>query len=1494
MSGMCKMAPTVHKKVGDKMEETNSKLFTAIKKAVKDYDLAWKIWGYTKTQDFKEKYTDLQYDEFGEVTFPSLVKALGLEDAYNQEKSIEEVTRDYGFDKTFEDANMAANNMNLFNGKEEKYVAVLEKVKDGYKIKVLPRVAANVTKAIEQSYNNALTKEIIDLLNSLGFNVSFVSNPRYAGLFDPTNAKLHDGLIEIIKIAKGQRGEDALPEEFSHLIIEGLIEHPLVKRLLEALNQEQVEEILGKAYDSYYRMYNGDFLKLKKEAAGKLLADHIMQKGTITQPQVRNKKPLLSRVWGWAKNMFSKVTGRQLEDARTRAHNAVAGIYSMIASKEAIPLIDKQSILKASELYQLQQSIKNLETVAYSGEFVLAKVLRNESSKSKNRKRKRRIEKRLKSIQQLNESDKTYESVHKFLEEAGAQIEEIQVKQKEVKNAVEGEDPTDIKAINDVARVARQVDEFISGYENLLKEISTFSSEDVWSTYSSLPKEDGEALANVANQCLHIVNQLVEWRADINRKIVLNASRTVYKADIVKGIGSGRDEVMSLETIMEYADRDISFADRWVTAMSDADDALLVIFEQLVKNQQYQRDMEMIEWNAFIAKADKELRDAGGNPSFMLEIGEDGVPTGRIKSEYDWEGYNEARKQKVKELEEQKQKENRSERWFQREIRNWDNERLIYKFVDPDLDEKIRTKKIRKKDIPKDAVYERVPDPEIFSKNKDVINNFSEAEKKYYDKMLWLKRTMMTKIPHRGQAIYKAVYISKDMIEGMLDNSVGNPLKAVLENYKKKFLRRPDDLGFGTGEDFKDDIKEIIQNEEDNEKAAYEIIKTLNDATDNDIIAYISPYRLKLAIKKNRNDLKAAVDAVLEVLAKENFAIVDTDFADHRIQRLPIYYTRKLKDMKMLSTDFSSTMVAYTAMAVNYEKMNEVVDVLEIGRDFIDNRDFKETEGNRTVQTMFKAANKAYRRFVTRAGASSMIAGRYKDWMDSVVYEERKESAGTVEVFGTNIDVAKTLDTIKDYTGLLGLGFNLFSTVSNMAVGKLQQWIEAFAGEWFSVKDYAKAIGQYSANIVPCMAEMASPIKKNKLSLLIQMFDPMGDYYESLRDPHFNKSVAAKVLGNGALAYIGMNAGEHMLHCQTMLAILNNIKLINTKDPNNEQKVSLYDALVVKERDGIYRLELDPEMDLCYERDIIDNEGTPKSNKNYGRPVKDENGKIKTERVKLNSVGNATKLVHGGYEATDKGAIESKAENLEKAFSNYLNFIFKKKKVVRKVNDSLNGAFGVNDKGAAHKKAVWRLVLQFRQWMPAHYERRFARAHYDADLEKWREGYYLTVVKTLNQLRKDLRKGTKELLKIGDKLNDHEKANLRRATAEVGEFLWLMWMVRLGGKVKDRDRTWADKMFLYQIRRMYLEVGASMPLNGQFFDNIFTLMQSPAASIKTFEKFSKVLNVWNMADEIESGRYAGWSEWERDVFLTWPYIGQITKAVDFDESMFSVFEANDD
>jgi len=1497
MGDSCKLTPVVFRRKGTQIEEVPSKLFKDIKAAVQDNDGAWRMWAYTKTSEFKRDYGGtVEYDELGEVTFPSLIKALGLEDAYEHQKGAEEAARDYGFKGQTFSKQEAVQKINDFNSKEENYVAIMERAGDGHTIKVLNRTAPNIEAARQQSFNNALNNQLLNLLRSMGFDISFINDPKFAGMFAPEEATFSDGLLQIIQIAKGELGEEALPEEFSHLIIEGLITNPLVQRLLRTIDEDVLHEVLGGKYEDYYNEYNGDTMRLKKEAAGQMLAQFITNKGTIKPETMQKGQTLLQRLWNWAKEFFSQITNKKYRDAQERAHDSIAGIYNMIVSGEVVRLVDKNSIINAKTLYKIKEEFNTVEKLANAALTLNAGMIKSERQSSMTGRVSTDSAKSHIDIRNAAESESIADqasSIMMFIKDCQVRFVKLATRTQELEEVDKVNGLDQIRTAREIAKCCRSITEATEGYAELLDEIATF--DDPENLPAGMDPEFAKDLADEAKISRDLANKLNKFAHDSAFNILYAVSRTVYAEDTVRGIGSRRNEVMSLKEILEHAEKDINLVDRWLSALSDADDSLLTLFDAIVKNQQYHRDMEMIDINARISMEDDKLRRAGFSSDFMLEKDSEEVPTGRIISIYDWETYNQelyAKQQELRDAGITGEKYRAALQKWKNKIDKEGNKRLIPIFINKEVEDYYNS---HKNDLSKtmrkypEAVYEMVPNPAVYSKYADRIERLAPAQRDYYNAMIELKKEMMCKIPHRGQAIYRAIYISKDFVEGILDNSTGNIAKATKEQFVRKFSRRPDDIGFGTNEDFQKTIEEIILREENEQKAAVEIINTLADATDEDIHSVINPRDIRRVIKLFKRNAKSsnekfssvASDCAKEILSRissENFYLVDTDFAHHRIQKLPIYYTRRLKDMKMLSTDFSGCMTAYSAMAVNYEKMNEVVDIIEVGRDYVrDQRTFWENKGNGPLYSRFQAFDRIYKGFVERAGNGTNTIDRLDDYVDSVIYEERKEDMGGLEAFGVNIDYAKTLDAIKDYTGLLGLGLNLFSTLSNVAVGKIQQWIEAAGGEYFGAQDYAKAVRQYGALLPGCMAEIAEPVKKNKLSLLIQMFDPMGDYYDSLRDTHHSQHILSRILGNNALGFIGMNAGEHILHCQTMLAILNATKLVYTKDTNGHkagEKISLYDALkVVKDDRGIYKLEL--EENLAYEKDVIDlSGGTYKDDKgrvfsknpNYGKPVRDENGRIKKETVALKNLSdNATQ-----------------------------RYIFKKKKVIRKVNDSLNGAFGVNDKGAIHKKAWGRLIMQFRQWMPAHYMRRFAGAHYDADLEQWREGYYVTVYKFMQQLSKDIIKGQAEFNKayIEGKLGPHELANIRRACAEVSLFMMLLTLVRLGGKVKDYDRSWLNKMALYQIRRMYLEVGASVP-GPMFFKNLITLMQQPAAAVSTFDRMRKMVEIYNIFDEVQTGRYQGWSEYSRDAFQATPYLPQIYKAIDFDDSMFSMFEKDD-
>lgn len=665
--------------------------------------------------------------------------------------------------------------------------------------------------------------------------------------------------------------------------------------------------------------------------------------------------------------------------------------------------------------------------------------------------------------------------------------------------------------------------------------------------------------------------------------------RTIFGEDKIIGLSSDSEEhqAMILSEILDHASRDINWIDRLFSSMADMDDPLLTIIKTGVEKKKDERDREFIKIATMLQIAEKELKEAGYTSDFMFDRDVNGVPTGFIISQYDFKTYNEEFKKMVDTLRAQGKK----GAALTEAIKAWKygpvevvvngrvetHSRLIPLFYDENNKDKEQGK------------YMEVPNPLIFNRNADRINNLPKAQREYYELMMELKKQAMLMVPTKGYSLYKAIYISKSGMDGILAHTGGNPAnvaRAVLQNMKNWFVRRADEI----------DIDRIVENKEEiiDDLILKMIIKPIvEDSKFEEVKKKITDLILKTdSIEKyeeripeilkdagvRETKIKTAVQHIIGVVEEymsDNFD-VDTDFADHVIQKLPTNYMKKLKDMRDMSTDFTGAMQAFYGMALNYAKMNEIIDLMEVTRSYVKyQRPVNIVENGKPVTWNWRTITQHYKENLAILGVESNIGAVIDDYFQSAIYGKRKAKE-TMNIAGMNIDYGRITDSLRDYSGVLGLGLNVFCAISNIAVGKIQQWIEAYAGEYFTYKDYAKAQAQYFSMLPSYLAELSSPIKKSKLGLLMQRYDPSGEMFSDLTKKRHYSNALMSIIGNGEFFHIGMSGGEHMLRCTTMLARLNNIKL--RVDSENGKEISLFDALEIKTENGITSLGLKPNL----------------------------------------------------------------------------------------------------------------------------------------------------------------------------------------------------------------------------------------------------------------------------------------------------------------------------
>jgi hypothetical protein len=197
------------------------------------------------------------------------------------------------------------------------------------------------------------------------------------------------------------------------------------------------------------------------------------------------------------------------------------------------------------------------------------------------------------------------------------------------------------------------------------------------------------------------------------------------------------------------------------------------------------------------------------------------------------------------------------------------------------------------------------------------------------------------------------------------------------------------------------------------------------------------------------------------------------------------------------------------------------------------------------------------------------------------------------------------------------------------------------------------------------------------------------------------------------------------------------------------------------------------------------------------------------------------------------------------------------------INHTIGGMYNDDDQNAANRVMLGRLAMQMRKWIIPQMMRRFQGKRMILDIGREEEGYY----RTAGRLAMDLWKGGFKLTAEWEKLNDSEKANVRRAITEMAQTyaLWILCTC-LGSGVKDPDRSWAMKFAEYMLHREVHELGFLTPgpmMLTEGYKTVTSPFVAASAANKLAQAMVTTINPANWfpddSELIQSGRYEGHS-----------------------------------
>lgn len=923
-------------------------------------------------------------------------------------------------------------------------------------VKVEKRNRLNSINADKMEYNENLNNRLRSILETHGVSVGALTDlEKRMGIHGVTDFDVArnaaDGLVEMIRLANGIQGEKALPEEFAHFAIEAMGDNPLINRLINNINSNGLaKEIIGDDYDTYDTLYHGDDAKLAKEAAGKLLAKHLLQGEAIPAKPYKN---LLSRVVQAVKEFFKNLSASPIQRALKEADKNFGSLAQQILDGSMDEAMNIDNIKSSGLFYNTSERVardKKLLQGIIDNELKRLKIYEKRNPNSNFSANQRLLIDRL-DIELADNNE--IEGIYTFIENA---LEELT----KVSNRLTMLQNTPATNANERAKVLRDVRNYLYSYKHITDDIRKALIDE--EKYAD--NRYGQRVRVVLDNTSTLLGDLFVKYSNVSMPLFVDFIKPFVGESITVPFGKFKGKTMTAEDLVKVADKDISFFDRWLDSMADSSDYMLKVMDQAVKKSKENARLETINILKQLQAATIRLEQAGvKNTDWMFERDSKGNLTGNYISEINQGLFKEKVREMFKSLNEKYGKNPVGDN-----AENYKRERQAWFDANMEI--------VNGKKVPKLSIY-----------GNKAFQNLNAAQKRYYDEVMEIKSKLDSYLPDKYTTLTNAVKIRKDLLERVkASDGVKSGAKQLWESLKDEFIRRSDDTEFG-----------------------------------------------------DRATVK--------------------DFEGKEVQVLPIYYT-KLKEGESpndLSTDIVSTLTAYAAMANDFNEMNKVIDVLELGRDMLKEREIVQTRGGKPLVEKFKSVGRKVESTLTKSGDETRFMQRLNDFFEMQVYGRYMADEGT---FGnTKIDKGKVANFVNRMTSLNTLAVNVLSGISNVATGKVMMRIESFAGEFFNESNTLHADREYGKALPEFLAESGNRVKTNKLALWDELFNVMQEYEQDVKEVNFDrKTWFSRMFGTSAL-FLMNNAGEHWMQNRTSLALADAYKM---KSPDGKI-VSLWDAMEV-------------------------------------------------------------------------------------------------------------------------------------------------------------------------------------------------------------------------------------------------------------------------------------------------------------------------------------------
>ena len=766
----CTLYPSIKT---DNNEAKDSKLFKdLLSYTSKNRSLAKKLYLITKNEKFQEDwYSKLSLDDLGEPTLESLINNLDIDNFLSDDKTINYIKSLIGsstdsVEDTTENYNniitkaIEFNDTSVYN---KKYVALLRKDNTNIRLSIERRTESNDVESRKMKSNYLINKRISDILVSNGFTIGQLTSLEEElganGVTDFEIAKTAAfGIANIIRLAKGSKGQAALGEEFAHFVIDTMTDDPLVQRLHALIRTKKLaREILQDQYETYASIYTEE--QLVRETAGKIVSKYFFNNNDID-----NNKSFIERIIDRIKGRFKNLDELSFEEAILEAESLAGQISNTILNTDKI---NTHKINFSDKLYNLEvKTVRQKEILDKSINTLIKRL----NLYSKLNDKKDLTEEELKAITKWKDSEKRNinelktllakksfsKGILSYMSNSTKELQHLVHKLSDVKNSSD---------LQFKAYQLRNIKNYLDGYNGIVSLIQEcLLDEDNWT--------DKQSMETIKTLLKDFNNNLGDIKIEFNRQSLITFSNWLSKYMPSEGINIKGKHITSkdLVDLLKSSSEDMGLLSVWLDSASQSRDIIIKLADQAMKTAKESKRARVLEIQKKLLAAAKELKDAGFvNTDWMFEVNADGTLSNIYKSEINYTKFKEDEKAFL--------------------------DSLDAKYGKIASGKKALDKLQEKANWYKQHKIKGIPNPSIYG----VSLKFTKAQQEYYNTFMEIRKELIDYLPKN---LYienpnLAVQIRKDLIERLGSTNILNWGTEIKNSIQDQLITRVDDADRG-------------------------------------------------------------------------------------------------------------------------------------------------------------------------------------------------------------------------------------------------------------------------------------------------------------------------------------------------------------------------------------------------------------------------------------------------------------------------------------------------------------------------------------------------------------------------------------------------------------------------------------------------------------------------------------------------------------------------